>query len=308
MSIGNAALTLKNTSGSVFTTNKLIGFRCKKERYTPYSELTVSVLGGDSVSDVVEAQFSIDGKVLHKGIMDAMTVTKSGGKTVLRLTSRGFSSMLAQNELEPGLMMQISLNELMSEKMIVPNVTWQNSSAKARYIYVKDNDSQWSAIVNLSLMLNEDYPYIGQVNEVRLSPGSVKVVSPSGIFEEGVTGDYSKMVSHYHMKDVNDTYSYNYTDGFATARGIVRHKYIAYEKQFVALSDYGLQYRLSYTERGCKGRFLTYLGYSGEELRDKVTFPDGNVLEISAVEICGNSKKGIFTKDICYFDRYCNNS
>lgn len=306
MNIGNALLTLKTTDGNVFSTEKLLGFKCKKERYTPYSELTVTALGGDGIADVVEAQFSIGDKILHRGIMDDMTVTKSGGRTLLRLTSRGFSSMLAQNELAPGLITNLSLNQLMSEKMIVPNVTWQNSSVTARYIYVKDNDSQWAAIVNLSLMINEDYPYIGQVNEVRISPENVKTVVPQSVFEEGVTGDYSKMVSHYHMKNVKDEYGYNYTDGFATARGIVRHKYIPYEKQFVALSDYGLQYRLSYTERGCKSRFLTYLGYSGEELRDKVTFPDGSVFEISGVEVCGNTKKGIFTKDICYFDRYCN--
>ncbi len=302
----NAVLTLKTTDGSVFSTDKLIGFRCRKERYTPYSELTVTVLGGDGIADVVEAQFSVNGKVLHKGIMDGMTITKSEGKTVLRLTSRGFSSMLAQNELAPGVLTQISLNQLMSEKMIVPGVTWQNSDAKARFIYIKDHDSQWSAIVNLSLTLNEMYPYIGQVNEIRLTPETVKVITPGNVFEEGSTGDYSKIVSEYHMKDVNGNYNYSFSDGFATTRGIVRHKYIPFDKQFVALSDHGLRYRLSYTRRGSKSRFLTYLGYSGEELRDKVTFPDGAVREISAIEVCGNTKKGIFTKDTCYFDSYCN--
>ncbi len=306
MTGGNAVLTLKTTDGKEFSTDKLVGFKCKKERYTPYSTLTVTVYGGENISDVVEARFDIDGKTLHRGIMDGMTVTKSGGRTTLSLTSRGFSSMLSQNELAPGLLTGISLNSLMSETMIVPNVTWQSSASTVRYIYVKEHDSQWSAIVSLGLTLNNDYPYIGKVNEIRLSPDTVKTILPEKVFEEGSTGDYSKMVSHYHMKDVNGAYSYNYTDGFAAARGIVRHKYIAYDKQFVGLNDYGLQYRLSYTERGCKSRFLTYLGYGGEELRDKVTFPDGAVCEISAVEICGNTKKGIFTKDTCYFDRYCN--
>lgn len=306
MNIENAELTLKTTGGTTFVINKLAGFRCRKERYTPYSALDATVIGGEGVSDVVEAKLSVGGKVLHRGIMDSLTVTKSGGRTVMRLSSRGFSSMLAQNELAPGLLAGLSLNSLMSEKMIVPNVTWQNSSQTVRYIYVNEHDSQWSAIVSLSLALNEDYPYIGAVNEVRLSPVNPKTVVPENIFEEGSSGDYSKMVSHYHMKDVNGSYSYNYTDGFAAARGIVRHKYIAYDRQFVGLSDYGLKYRLGFTERGCKSRFLTYIGYCGEELRDKAVFPDGSVCEISAVEICGNAKRGIFTKDICYFDKYCN--
>ncbi len=306
MNIENAELTLKTTGGTTFVTNKLAGFRCRKERYTPYSTLDATVIGGEGVSDVVEAKLSIGNKILHRGIMDSLTVTKSGGRTVMRLSSRGFSSMLAQNELAPGLLAGLSLNSLMSEKMIVPNVTWQNSSQTVRYIYVNEHDSQWSAIVSLSLALNEDYPYIGTVNEVRLSPVNPKTVVPENIFEEGSSGDYSKMVSHYHMKDVNGSYSYNYTDGFATARGIVRHKYIAYDKQFVGLSDYGMRYRLGFTERGCKSRFMSYIGYNGEELRDKAAFPNGAVHEISAVEICGNAKRGIFTKDICYFDKYCN--
>ncbi|MBD5146701.1 MAG: hypothetical protein HDT21_12470 [Ruminococcus sp.] len=306
MSGEKAVLTLKTTDGKTFATDALAGFRCRKERYTPYSALDATVIGGEGISEVVEAKLSIGEKILHRGIMDGLTVTKSGGRTLLRLSSRGFSSMLAQNELAPGLMAGLSLNSLMSEKMIVPNVTWQNSSQTARYIYVNEHDSQWSAIVSLSLELNEDYPYIGAVNEVRLSPVNPKTISPENVFEEGCTGDYSKMVSNYHMKDVNGTYSYNYTDGFAAQQGIVRHKYIAYDRQFVGLSDYGLQYRLNFTERGCKSKFLSYIGYSGEELRDKVTFPDGSVHEISAIEVCGNAKKGIFTKDICYFDKYCN--
>lgn len=306
MSGEKAVLTLKTTGGKTFATDALVGFRCRKERYTPYSALDATLIGGEGISEVVEAKLSIGEKILHRGIMDGLTVTKSAGRTLLRLSSRGFSSMLAQNELAPGMLAGLSLNSLMSEKMIVPNVTWQSSSRTVRYIYVNEHDSQWSAIVSLSLALNEDYPYIGAVNEVRLSPVNPKTISPGNVFEEGGTGDYSKMVSNYHMKDVNGTYSYNYTDGFASGQGIVRHKYIAYDRQFVGLSDYGLQYRLNFTERGCKSKFLSYIGYSGEELRDKVTFPDGSVHEISAIEVCGNAKKGIFTKDICYFDKYCN--
>lgn len=306
MSAGNAVLTLTGVDGSVFSTDRLLGFKCRKERYTPYSELNVTALGGEDVSDVVEAKLEIDGKVLHRGIMDGMTVTKSVGRTVLSLTSRGFSSMLSQNELSPGVMTLLSLNSLMSEKMTIPNVTWQDSSDTVRYIYVNEHDSQWSAIVSLCLTLNEDYPYIGQVNEVRLSPDTQKVIVPEKVFEEGRTGDYSRIISDYHMKNSSGDYAYSYTDGFAAARGIVRHKYIAYDRQFVALDDLGLQYRLNFTERGSGSRFLSYLGYCGEELRDRVTFPDGSVYEISLVEVCGNAKRGIFTKDVCYFDRYCN--
>ncbi len=300
-------LRLEFTDGSVLETDRIVTFRCEKERYTPYSILTVTAEAACGKSDVVKISFSIDGKVIHSGIMDSLSVSESCGRSMIRISSRGFSSMLAQNELAPGLLTAISLNKLMAEKMTVPNVTWQDSAETVRYIYVKEHDSQWSAIVSIGLTLNEDYPYVSGTNEVRLSPVSSPMVAvPTKIFEEGICGDYSRMVSDYYMEDVNGSYSYHYTDGFAAARGIVRHKYIAYDKQFIALDDLGLQYRLNYTQRGCESRFAVYSGYLGEELRDRFRFPDGTEKEVSALEICGNSKRGVYTKVTCYSDRYCN--
>lgn len=307
MDIGNAVLTLKLSDGSLYSPDGIIGFKCRKERYTPYSQLDVAAVCGEHISDVLEVRFEIGGRVVHRGTMDNMTVTESGGNIRLRISSRGFSLMLSQNELEPGLLTGLSLNKLMTEKMCVPNVTWQDSADTVRYIYVKEHDSQWSAIVSLGLTLNGQYPYIYGTNEIRLTPKSTAVTSvPQNIFELGETGDYSKITSHYHMKDVNGDYTYNYTDGFAEARGIIRHKYINFDKQFIALDDFGLQYRLNFTRRGCKSRFVSYIGWGGEELRDRIVFPDGERAEVSAVDICGNVKRGVFTRAACYYDRYCN--
>lgn len=308
MDIRNAVLKLKRADGTYFSPVGLIGFRCGKERYTPYSSLDVTaVLGStDSISDVREVRLEIGGTAVHSGIMDNMTVSESGGVKRLRITSRGFSSMLSQNELEPGLLTGITLNKLMSEKMAVPNVTWQSSTDSARYIYVKEHDSQWSAIVSLGLTLNGQYPHIGGTNEVRLTQRSAAVIVPQNVFETGTTEDYSKMASHYHMKDVNGEYSYNYTDGYAEGRGIIRHKYVNFDRQFLSLADFGLQYRLNFSQRGCRSRYMRYQGWCGEELRSTVRFPDGTAAEVSVIEISGNAKKGIFTMTGCYFDRCCN--
>lgn len=307
MDIENTVLKLKLSDESICTVAEIIGFRCVKERYTPYSVLDVTAICSEHISDVLEVRFEIGGRVIHRGITDSMTVTESGGQLRLRLSSRGFSSMLSNNELEPGLLAGISLNKLMTEKMSVPNITWQDSAETVRYIYVKEHDSQWSAIVSLGLTLNEQYPYIYGANEICLYPRSDAVtVTPQDIYEIGETNDYSKVVSHFHMKDTGGEYTHSYTDGFAEARGIIRHKYINFDRQFIALDDFGLQYRLNFTRRGCRARFMGYLGWDGEELLDKIVFPDGEAAEISKVEICGNVKKGIFTKAYCYYDCYCN--
>ena len=304
----NTILKLYFKNNTVLETDRIVTFRCVKERYTPYSSLTVTAETECELSDVVKVDFTVGGKLVHSGIMNFLSVVRSEGRSLLKVTSRGFASMLAQNEIEPGTLTLVSLNKLMSQYMTIPNVTWQSSDEIVRYIYVKEHDSQWVAVTCLALTLHNTYPYIGAVNEIRLTPAdNPLVVTPQKIYEEGIRGDYSRMVSDYHMKDVNGAYTYHYSDGFAEERGIIRHKYIPYDRQYTALDDMGLQYKLNFTERGCKTRFISYLGYSGEELRDRVLFPDDSELEISAVEICGDASKGIFTKLSCYFDRYCNN-
>lgn len=303
----NALLKIHFKNGTTLEIDKVVTFRCAKERYTPYSTLTVTAETECADAAIVKVDFYVEGKLVHSGIMDLLSVAKSEGRSLLKITSRGFSSMLAQNEIQPGTLTVMSLNKLMSQYMTIPNVTWQNSSETVRYIYVKEHDSQWTAVTCLGLTLHETYPYIGAVNEIRLTPAdNPLVVTPQKIFEEGIRGDYSRMVSNYHMKDVNGSYTYHYSDGFAEERGIIRHKYIPYDRQYIALDDLGLQFKLNFTERGCNARFVSYLGYSGEELRDKVRFSDGTECEISAMEICGNAKKDVFTKLTCYFDRYCN--
>lgn len=308
MDIRSAVLKLKLSNGTYIVPDGIVGFKCRKERYTPYSSLDVAAVleSTDSISDVREVRLEINGNAVHSGIMDNMTFSESGGVKRLRITSRGFSSMLSQNELEPGLLAGITLNKLMSEKMVVPNVTWQSSAESVRYIYVKEHDSQWSAIVSLGLTLNGQYPYIGGTNEIRLTQRSNEVLIPQNVYELGSTEDYSKMASHYHMKDVNGDYSYNYTDGYAENKGIIRHKYVNFDRQFLALADFGLQYRLNFSQRGCRCKFIRYLGWCGEELRSRIQFPDGTTAEASVIEITGNAKKGIFTMTGCYYDRCCN--
>ncbi len=303
----NVCLKLYFKDNETFETDKIAAFRCIKERYTPYSNLSVTAEAECMRSDVVKVDFTVDGKLVHSGIMNFLSVTLSERRSLLKITSKGFASMLAQNEIEPGTLTLVSLNSLMGQYMTIPNVTWQSSDETVRYIYVKEHDSQWTAVTCLALTLHNTYPYIGAVNEIRLTPtDNPLVVTPRKIFEEGIKGDYSRMVSDYHMKDVNGSYTYHYSDGFAEERGIIRHKYIPYDRQFTALDDMGLQYKLNFTERGCNARFVSYLGYDGEELRDRVVFSDGKDYEISAMEICGDAEKGIFTKLTCYFDRYCN--
>ena len=77
-----------------------------------------------------------------------------------RIESRGFTSLLCQNQIEPGLKTNISFNSLMDVYYTLPYVTHEDNSDTGNYIYVKDNSNMWDGVVNLSYKLYGNYPFI----------------------------------------------------------------------------------------------------------------------------------------------------
>ncbi|MBP1549751.1 MAG: hypothetical protein J6A05_07075, partial [Oscillospiraceae bacterium] len=98
----NVLLKLYFKNGTTLEIDEVVTFRCAKERYTPYSTLTVTAETECADAAIVKVDFYVDRKLVHSGIMDLLSVAKSEGRSLLKITSRGFSSMLAQNEIQPG--------------------------------------------------------------------------------------------------------------------------------------------------------------------------------------------------------------
>ena len=258
--------------------------------------------------EIYEVKFTSNGKLVHYGILDSSEMSFGSSGSVLTVKSRSFTSS-GRMSLLGNSIKAVLANTLMSNYTAIPNVTWENNTTTVNYVYIKRRASQWRAIVILCLAVKASYPYIYGTNQIRFNrhENPVYVVPYRKIISYGTTSDLSKVISKVYMKDANDTYnSYSYTDGFGTQRGIVRNKYIAFDKQWLSKPPaFGLDFRLFYSERANKARFCRYSGYNGEDINDYISFGNNSNLSISSVSVTGNAK-GIITTDTCYLDRYCN--
>ncbi|MEG0614352.1 MAG: hypothetical protein RR540_01240 [Oscillospiraceae bacterium] len=290
-----------------------ISFDFIKEIYTPYTSLKAEFRLSDRdipPKNPKDIELLLDEKLVHKGIVDKLEVRNNFGEKTLSLTSRGYSSLLGQNEMTPGLISAISLDKLMANYVKNPNITHQPSPAEVNYIYVKEHASFWEAIVNLCLKQYEKYPYISGTNCVNFSENSQQKYTvlreTDKVVSEFSAVDYTKAISDFHMKDTDGAYNkYNLNAPNISALNILRQKHIPLDRQWLDNPSKGLQFKLRFASRGIKSCGITYQGYKGEDLNDKITTEKFIGLKVSAMQICGNSK-GITTTDIFYCDDYCN--
>ena len=114
-----------------------IAFRFEKERYTPYT-----MLSGEwycpsnlSIGETLTFQFAIDNKVVHLGYPTSAELIKRDGRTVLKLTSVGYSAALTTNQCADGLIPDVDLMGLIkSSGFVLPNITYQQNTPVANYV------------------------------------------------------------------------------------------------------------------------------------------------------------------------------
>lgn len=303
-----AYLRIKNTDGTSFAEPALLSFSFQKDAYSAYTYLTATAVTDEAfISDAAEAELYVGDTLVHHGLIDQLTAETSGGSTVTAIISRGFTSLLCQNQIEPGLKLNVSINSLMDGYYTLPYVTHENNSDASNYIFVKNNSTMWDGVVNLSYKLFGTYPYIRGTNCVRITP-----VSQPQVFcyvdgsllsaGSGIVG--RRLTSDFHMADINGDYGYfDLEDRDVLAQKIVRHRFFELDRQFLMDPQDALDFRDKYCTRGWKRRFCTYSGYNGEDISDIVTFSGVNAERISAVSITGSSS-GIITGISVYHDKF----
>ena len=159
-------LTLTDVSGSTLTEAVCLSFRLEKERYTPFTTLTARFLTSRSeFGNPASVAFRLDDQLLHQGVLDGLTMTKQKGMQTVQVSSRGFTSLLMQNQMAAGMLTGVTLQSLM-EKYTVPGVTYESGITQTNYVWVKGGTSQWDAIVNYGYKYNQGYPYIDRKSVV----------------------------------------------------------------------------------------------------------------------------------------------
>ena len=300
-------IVLVLSDNTEITSEQVLTFRFEKEAYLPYTTLSASFLTTQVVEgEVTGVKLYIDSRLVHHGTSDTFETKRKGDCFHGKLTSRSFTSMLLQNQLEPGMYTHISLNRLMDGFVTIPNVTHEDSPDESGYIYVKYGSDQWDGIVNLCYKQQLTYPYIGGTNCVMFTPKTEPVqvtIDNSHQLESGHRSIDKRIVSDWHMADVDDAYgTFDLHVAAADSRGIVRHRYFELDRQYLYSPASALDFRAAYAGRGMKCDFCTYVGYSGEDLYDIASF--GSITgRICRIVVTG-SRAGITTSLSIYHDYF----
>jgi hypothetical protein len=303
-----AVLTVKTSDGTVLAESGVLSFLFTKDMYTPYTTLTArAAVERDSYGEAAEVLLSIDGRTVHHGLSDSIRWEKAGGERFLSVSSRGFTSLLVQNQIEPGLKMNISFNMLMDDYYTLPYVAHENNSDDSSYIYVRPNTSMWDAAANLSFKLLGTYPYIRGTNTVMISPAACPQsfdLRGESLIASGTELTGSRLASGYHMADIGGSYgTFDLTDSDAAALKIVRNKYFDLDMRFLYSPQQALVYREKYDFRGYERVYCSYSGYKGEDIYDRVTFGAVSGERIGSLTIRGSSH-GIITETGVYRDKF----
>ena len=106
-------LILMKKDGSLFEEKNILSFVFSKDMYVPYTELLVRFKAqSEDFNNVCEVKLVSGGKEIHHGLLDNLDFYKVEDCFMCRIESRGFTSLLCQNQIEPGLKTNISFNSL----------------------------------------------------------------------------------------------------------------------------------------------------------------------------------------------------
>ena len=111
-------------------------------------------------------------------------------------------------------------------------------------------------------------PFIYGTNTVRVTKPSAQpvVISADRVVTCGDSTDRRSMLSTVYFQDMDETYPYTMTSQAAEQLGIIRQRYYPFDRQWLVDTDKGMRLKLATSARRCDADFVSYIGYSGEDL------------------------------------------
>ena len=289
-----------------------ISFTLTKERYTPFFTLDFVFDADDyahvSVIDIAKVELLFGDLSIFYGRTAGIRLSLQSGRPLISGKAYGFTKTLATSDAVPGMMFDCTLADLAAANTVMPNVSYQQASDSASYIYVKESDTIWSAIAALSIKLYENYPYITAQNTVNIKKeGQASLDYTDEKVTEIFSGNsFNNAVSKIYMQGTQGTYDYSCTDSEVIRRGIRRDRYIPLDRQWLSDPEMGLKHKMYFSRRGGAFRGFTYQGFKNEQLCDSLSFSCAGTRysgEVSKLTVKGD-RKGVFTTVISYHDGY----
>ncbi|MBO6141116.1 MAG: hypothetical protein J6O40_04905 [Ruminococcus sp.] len=313
MSENGFTLEIYNSIGSFTERYKaLLYLTLTRERYTPFVTLDYSFLADFdsrvSTADICSVRLFYGGERIFLGRSSDIRLTKTAGGYILSGRAVSYTKTVSTSDAVPGMMFDCTLSSLVSANTAMPNVSYQQVSESASYIFVKESDTIWSAIAALSIKLFDNYPYIVGENTVNIKKtGQASFDYSSDVISDTFYGSSLKnAVSKIYMQGTQGTYDYSFADSEAIRRGVIRERYIPLDRQWLSDPERGLKHKMLFARRGGIFRGFTYKGFKNEQLCDNVAFSLGSVHytgEVSKLTVKAD-KRGIFTTITSYHDGY----
>lgn len=271
------------------TENVCFYFRLVKDVYVPYVYFEGKFISSyDEIGEINRIEFWDSSKLLHQGLVDSIEITRSSGRRTISVKSKGFTSLLCQNQPEPGMMTDATVDKLLALYPEIPYIT-SDDSGSVNYIFIKDGSTVWDSICNLAFRQNRIYPYIMGTNTVKITPrkyGNSNILPENYFISSGIRHDFTKLISHIHMQDVDGNYNiYNKDNSAAVSRNIVRHKQIPLDRQFLYDPDSAPDYKLDFSMRGMIYNYMRFRGMYELELFDRVRSGEHIVNTIHRIDV-----------------------
>ena len=291
--------------GGTVWARKVVSAVFSKDRYQPGTELSATVLLDRPASELIQVRCFIGGKLVHEGICEYIKKEIQCGRPLLHFRSHGFSAMLAQNEPVPGMNYQVNLTRLGRINTRIPNVSYESGTTDVNYIYVKERSTIWDAVSVYAMKAYGTQPFIYDTNTVRVTkPQAAALTIPAArVVTYGELADRRRVLSRVFLADFDGTYPYVLTNTAAEGAGIVRERYYPYDTQWNEIEETGVRQKLLISNRRSEGSFVSYLGFSREDLFTPYSFTAGRQTisgEVHSLEV--RAEEGRIVTTLTTFD------
>ncbi len=271
-------LMLRLYSGTDFVEERVcLSAVLETEAYTPYVSIRAQFLSsGLDYGEITDAALYYRNGRVFIGMLDKLEHVRKDGAEIITVSARSYTWVLTQNQFSPGMHYNMTLEEIMEGVYQFPGVSCETYEGTG-YIYVKEGASVWDSVVNFGYKLTGHYPYVqGNTVRVTLDAGETPAVIPTAlILQTGEFRDNSRLVSHFHMADIEGNYgAYQLVNEDAVNAGIIRHKQFRMDQQYLHEPENALLFRKKFSMRACKGRWLTISGFVNRSVGRTVTCGD----------------------------------
>ena len=263
-------LRLYYTNGSSEVCQYITKLLFKKDCFSPGTELRGRFIRKTDLFSVSRMTLTVEGHLVHDGYIEYIENEWQRGAFFISFVSRSWSSLLSQNEPVPGMNYHMTLDRLLRVNTPIPHVTCESGTSEVNYISVKEHSTIWDAVSAYAMKAYSTQPYISGTNcvSVTRTAGTAREYTRDLIVTYGQSCDRRSMLSKVYMEDVDGHYSISVVNPAAAPLEIVREKYFALDRQWLASPETGLQMRIGRAERRAKVDYARVLGYRGEELFD----------------------------------------